>query len=104
MARFAAVYSFNAEIAITATLGATTSTAEIILGNDRLFAIRATGDFNLRMGNSGMAAASAADFQFGGATTGANVYTIATNSANDRIRIFNPGAGGITYWIQPLTN
>lgn len=106
MATFSAVFSFSAEAAVTAALGATTATAEIVLGNDRKFLIRATGDFNLKMGGSGMSAASASDFQFSGAAagSGAPVYTLCTNSAQDRIRIFNPGASGINYWIQPLTN
>lgn len=106
MATFAAVFSFSAEAATTASLNATTSTSEIVLGNDRKFLIRATGDFNLKMGITGMSAASASDFQLAGAAagSGAPVYTLCTNSAQDRIRIFNPGGGAINYWIQPLTN
>lgn len=100
MATFSAVFSFNAEAAITAALGATTSTAEIVLGNDRKFAITATGAFNVKMGISGMTAAAAGDFEFPGAA----VFTIATNNAQDRIRIFNPGGSSINYWIQPLSN
>lgn len=100
MAVFSAVFSFSEEAAITATLGATTSTSEIVLGFDRKFAVTATGAFNLKMGTTGMTAAAATDFEFPASA----VFTIATTSATDRIRIFNPGAGNISYWIQPLAN
>ena len=100
MATLSAVFSFSAEPATTASLGATTSTSEIVLGNDRKFAITATGAFNVKMGNSGMSAAAATDFEFPASA----VFTIATNSSQDRIRIFNPGGSSINYWVQPLAN
>lgn len=111
MATFTAVYPFSAEVATTATLATVTSTAEIVLGFDRMFLITVigaasgAGDFNLRMGTSGMAAASASDMHFSGtlANSGSPVYTLSTGPSQDRIRIFNPGTASFTYWIQPLT-
>ena len=98
MAKFSAVFTFSQEAPTTATLGGTTSSGEIVLGVDRQFAITATNAFNLVMGNSGMSAASASNFEFPGSA----VFTLSTSGGNDRIRIFNPGGTSITYWVQPL--
>lgn len=105
MATFSSVFPLSAEAATTASLATVTSTAEIVLGFERKFIIRATSDFNLKLGAASMAAASASDFQFSGAAagSGAAVYTISTNRAQDRIRIFNPTGSSINYWILPLT-
>lgn len=104
MAVLSAVFSLSAEAATTASLNTVTSTAAITIGADRKFIVRATGDFNLKMGTSSLSAATASDFQFGGATTGANVYTLSTGPNCTSIRIFNPGGSSITYWLQPLAD
>ena len=83
---------------LSATLGGTTSTAEIVLNRYTLFAINATGDINIRCGNSGMPAAAATDFRIPAGTTA----TYAVPEQWDRIRLYNAGASSITYWIQPL--
>lgn len=98
MAKFSAVFTFSQEAPATATLGGTTASSEIIVGVDRQFAITATNAFCLVMGNSGMAAPSASNFEFPGSA----VFTLSTSGGNDRIRIYNPGASAITYWVQPL--
>jgi hypothetical protein len=98
MAVFSAIFSFSNEAATTASLNATTSTADITIGKDRKFAIVATAAFNVKMGMAGQSAAAATDFEF----PGAQVYTLATNSAADSIRIYNPGGTSLTYWLQPL--
>lgn len=104
MAVFSAILGFSGDAGATASLNTVTSTAEIVLGPNAIFAIRATsatagsGDFNLKFGNSGMAAASATDFQF----PSNQVFTLQTGDHTDRIRIFNPGAAAITYWVQRL--
>jgi hypothetical protein len=63
-----------------------------------LFALNATGDINIRCGNSGMPAAAATDFRIPAGTT----VTYQVPSQWDRIRLFNPNAGSVTYYIQPL--
>jgi hypothetical protein len=84
---------------LSATLGGTTSTAELLAGQkNSLFAINANGDINIRFGNSGMPAAAATDYRIPSGVTA--VYQL--TAQHDRIRIFNPGAGSINYWIQPM--
>lgn len=79
---------------ITATL-AGASSAEIILGQNVIFEIVASAAMNVAFGVSGMAAASASNFQLP-----ANViHRWDTGNYNDRIRIFGTG----TYWIQVVT-
>ena len=83
---------------LSSTITGTTSTAEIVLGRYQLFAINATGDINIRFGNSGMPAAAATDFRIPGGTTA--VYQVPLQW--DRFRLYNASASTITYWIQPL--
>lgn len=74
------------------------SSAEIVLGRHQLFALNANGDMNIRFGNVGMPVASNADFRI----PSGFVATYRMSSHYDRMRIFNPNAGSITVWIQPL--
>jgi hypothetical protein len=83
---------------LSAAITATTSSAEIVLGRYTLFAINANGDVNMRCGNSGMPAAAATDYRIPAGTVA--VYQVPEQW--DRIRLYNPGAGSINYWIQPL--
>jgi hypothetical protein len=81
---------------LTGTIGATSSTAEIVLGRYQLFALNATADINIRCGNAGMPAAAVTDFRLP-----ANVVvTYQVPEQWDRIRLFSTAGG--TYWIQPL--
>lgn len=103
MAVFSAILGFAGDAGQTAALATVTSTGEIVLGPNAIFAIRSTGtapagDFNLKFGNAGMAAASATDFQF----PANQVFTLQTGDHTDRIRVFNPGGTSITYWIQKM--
>lgn len=82
----------------SAAVTGTTSTAEIVLGRYQLFAINASGDINIRFGNSGMPAAAATDFRIPSGV----VATYQVPAQWDRLRIFNPSATSVTYWIQPL--
>lgn len=103
MAQFAAVWALSSEAATTGTLGATTASGAIVIGNDRKFIVSATGPFNMRIENSASAsktAATASDFEFPGSA----VYTLQTGPNEDSVYIFNPGASSITYWLQPLAN
>jgi hypothetical protein len=83
---------------VSGTLTATTSTGEIIVNRYSLFVINANGDINIRFGNSGMPAAAATDFRIPANTMA--VYQVPAQW--DRFRLYNAGASGLTYWIQPL--
>ena len=83
----------------TGTLATVTSSAELVVGYNTVFAINATGDINIRFGNAGMPAASAADFRIPSNV----VATYPLNRQHDRIRIFNPTGGNVTFWIQPMS-
>lgn len=83
---------------LNGTVTSAASSAEIVLGRYQLFAINANGDINIRFGNAGMPAAAATDYRIPNSTTA--VYQVPEQW--DRCRIYNTGAGTITYWIQPL--
>lgn len=83
---------------LNASLATVTSTAEIVLGRYQLFAINASGDINIRFGNSGMPAAAATDYRIPANT----IVTYQIPQNYDRLRIFNPTGSSINYWIQPL--
>jgi hypothetical protein len=86
----------TADLSGTVTNGA--SSGEIILGRYQIFAINANGDINMRFGSSGMPAAAATDFRLPNGV----VVTYQVPAQWDRMRIWNPGTGSITYWIQPM--
>ena len=101
MAVFSAIFSFSNEACITASLNAAASSAAITIGKERKFAIVANGAFNLNMGMAAtVPAADAGDFQF----PSGQVFTLATNTAADSVRIYNPNVGAIVYYIQPLAS
>jgi hypothetical protein len=83
---------------LSSTITTSTSSAEIVLGRYSIFAINATGDINIRCGNSGMPAAAATDFRIPAGV----VATYQVPQQWDRIRLYNAGGSTITYWIQPL--
>lgn len=79
----------------TATLGAASSSAEIVVGKNRILYITASADSNIKFGVSGMGAATAADIPIWGKT-----YSRFDTGEYDRVRVFStPGA---TYFIVPL--
>lgn len=83
----------------TGTVLTGASSAEILLGAYQSFAINANGDINIRFGGTGLPAATASDFRLP-----ANIVAVyPVSKANPAIRIFNPTANTITWWIQPLT-
>jgi hypothetical protein len=98
MATFQSIFVPDSTTDQSATLGATTSTAEIVLGANTKIAIIASGAFNIRFGNAGMGAASATNFQI--PSSAIAEYDLGDHQ--DRLRIFNPGASTITYWITKL--
>lgn len=83
---------------LNGTVNAASSSAEIVLGRYQIFAINASGDVNIRFGNSGMPAAAATDFRIPSGV----VATYQVPEQWDRLRLFNNGASAITYWIQPM--
>lgn len=84
---------------LSAALGGTTATAEIVMFKNALFAINATGDFNFICGFSGVKTPTASNFRVPGNVVA--VYDLGDGA--DRIRLFNPGATSITYYIQFLS-
>lgn len=80
-------------------LGAAASSAEILLGKNRIFSVIATGNCHLRFGVAGMAAADANDHFIAASTK--EVYAMPRNSSH--IRIFNPTGLGIDVYIGQYT-
>lgn len=84
---------------LTASIGTTTSSAEILLTAYQYFAICANQDINIRFGPTGVSAASASDFRIPANTIA--IYPV--SKQNPALRIFNPDAStSVTYWIQRL--
>jgi len=83
---------------ISGSVGAASASGEIVLGKYRLFAINASGDLNIIVGQAGVQAPTAANFRIPSGVVA--VYDLGSHA--DRIRLFNNGAGSVTYWIQPL--
>lgn len=81
----------------SAALGATTSTAEIAVGANRLIRISASGDATVKFGLTGMGAAAATDIPVWGKT-----YQDFFTGEFTHIRIFNTTASSINYFIVPL--
>jgi hypothetical protein len=98
MSQSPGIFSADSAQDLTASLAATTSTAEIVLGQGQLFALTATGAICIKFGNSGMSAASGSNFQL--PANAIAEYTM--GQAQDRMRLYNPGATSITYYIQVL--
>jgi hypothetical protein len=81
----------------SASLGATTSTAEIVVGKNRIVMISAGVDMTVKFGISGMTAAAITDIP-----VWAKTYQRFDTGEYDRIRIFNVTAGAGQYYIVPL--
>lgn len=96
MATFSAIFTPDSTQDQSATVGAGVSSAAITLGKIRKFAINASGDMNIIFGQAAVGAATASNFRIPSGVIA--VYD--TGDENNTIRIFNPGAGTLTYWIQ----
>jgi hypothetical protein len=94
-----AIYPLGDAAPTTATLGATTSSAEINLGAGSLNAFVATTDMHIRIGDTGMGAASASFFRIPANT----VFILQMQRSHSFIRIFNPSAGNGVYHIVALS-
>jgi len=94
---FVSIPSLNAPV--SAALGATTASAEIIFGSNVIIEINCTADLTVAFGVSGMSAPTAASFRIP-----ANVpYRWDLGNVNNRIRLYNAGASSSTYYIQEVT-
>lgn len=89
MAVFSAILvpSNDAPIKVAA-LAASTSSAELVMSNNRIFAINADQDITIRFGTSGMAAADATFYRI----PANQQTTFDLGGAFDRIRVFNQAA------------
>lgn len=83
----------------TASLAATTSTSAISIGVRNLAMLSVNGTFHLRRGTSTIDAAGANDLQLP-----AGVYMLDSGVSYTDIRIYNPGASAINYWIADCSN
>lgn len=99
MSILAGIFSADSTADQSATLAGTTSTAEIVLAKQELICINANGDICIKFGNAGMGAATASNFRIPSGIVAQYVLGPA-----DRIRLYNPGATSITYWIQEMVS
>lgn len=89
----------------TAGLGASASTAELLLGPQQIFVISGRGasgasaSLHIRFGRTGMAAAAATDFF----VPACAMPTFDTGSEFTHVRVFNPNAGAIDVHILKLS-
>lgn len=83
----------------TAALATVTSSAEIVLGNNTIFAINATGDITIKFGVAGMTAAAATDFRVPANT----MQVFDTGNLYSSVRVFNLAATATDIYIQPLS-
>lgn len=101
MATFNSVFPPAGDPIQNVSLAATTATAAIQMGQNRIFALQASGgDIQILFGDSSVAAPTA--------TTGWTVPSGATHqfdmgSSFTHIRIFNPGGSAIRYQIMFLS-
>lgn len=81
----------------SASLGATTSTAEIVVGKNRIIVISAAVDCTVKFGLAGMGAAALTDIP-----VWAKTYQRFDTGEFDRIRVFNTTAGAGQYYVYAL--
>lgn len=80
-------------------LGASASSAEVLLGANKLFAVSATDAVHIVFGQTGMAAADAADFRIPAGV----VAVWDTGHEFTHARFFNSTGAAIDIYIQPLS-
>lgn len=98
MALMDAIFALTDVAPTTASLNATTSTAEISLGADTLWQFVATQNMHIRVGTTGMGAASAS-YTLIPANT---LYFLYMNRNLTHIRIFNNGSVAGNYFLTPM--
>jgi hypothetical protein len=86
----------------SASLNTVTSTAALVVGPRQIIGITAAGTnganagVNVRFGNATTAPAATVNDWF---IPGGTVQWFETNDEFDRVRVFNPGGGTITYYV-----
>lgn len=98
MATFDAIFS-PAPDGQVVSVNAGASSAEIVLGFNRIFVLTSSDDCRIKFGLSGMGAAATGDFSLW-----AKSYGRFDTAKFDRIRLFNPTAGAISIYILPLVH
>lgn len=98
MAIIASNLALSAEAGVSGTQTTGGATAPINIGTGRVFAINATGDVQIRAGNSSVAAV-AGDFRIPANQT----FVFSTSPDNQYISLYNNSGGTITYNIGYLS-
>ncbi len=83
----------------TGTVANSASSSEIVINKRARIDIAVNGAAFVAFGNSGMAAASAADIPLFANTH--NFFNL--GDQYDRVRIFNNSGATITYWVTPFS-
>lgn len=100
MAVFSSILVPAGEAAVQVlALTATTSSAEIVLGTNRIFAINADQDITIKFGNTGMTVATGVEYRI----PANQQTTFDTSDAYASIRVFNKGASAANIYIQKLS-
>lgn len=92
----------TASTLFSASLATVTSTADIVVGPRTIIGVTAGGTnganapLNIRFGNATKIQAAAASDWF---IPGGAVQFFETGEEFDRVRVFNPGAGSVTYYV-----
>lgn len=82
-----------------AAIATVTSSAEIVIGANRIFAINATGDITIKFGNAGLTAADATNYRI----PANQQTTFDTGQAAPSIRVFNLAGTATDVYIQLLS-
>ena len=100
MAVFSSILVPAGEAAVQVlALAATTSSAEISLGTNRIFAINADQDITIKFGQAGLAAATGVEYRI----PANQQTTFDTSDAYASIRVFNKGASAANIYVQKLS-
>lgn len=84
---------------LTGTILTTAASAQIDLKAGMYIAFNANDDVHIRFGNGTVPTPTASDFRIPGNTM--CIYPITLQ--NPSIKLYNPTASTVTYWIQPLS-
>ena len=99
MAVFDAVFVPAGAAIKEAALGASASSSEISLGENKIFAVSATDAYHVVFGRAGMDPADVADFRVPSGV----IAVFDTGHEFTHVRFFNSTAAGIDIYLQPLS-
>jgi hypothetical protein len=97
MATFDAVFGFENGAAVNISVGAGAASAATEMPGTGVIAIIGTGDFHIAVGGAGMAAPDATFLRIP-----ADTLMRIDASKSTHIRVFNPGASGITVQLKGM--